>query len=156
HYVIDDSLEYLVDLAFRCKQASLLQAINDIHLGLAFPLALRLDRRSVLGSLALVLYRVGRVDRDIGKFRVTAKILQVVAPEAGLRFVVNRLANTIFQIGFFGIHERGQPDTWPHVEPPAIEVQIVTAAGMRVVCAIKTDDVVILILHPNAAKESPL
>src|ERR1700730_1542265 len=103
HHVVDDGLEHLVDFAFRRNQADLLQAVNYVDLSLTFPGALGFDGSSVLGFLTLVLNRLGSVDGDLGELRAAAEILQVIAPEPRLRLVMQRLTNTVFEIGLLGI-----------------------------------------------------
>src|SRR5258706_10765804 len=92
HHVVADGLQDLIDLAFRSEQADLLESIDDVDLSLAFPGALGFDGSCVLRFLALILYRLRRVDGDVGKFGTPPKIFQVVTPQTGLRFVMNGLA----------------------------------------------------------------
>jgi hypothetical protein len=68
-----------------------LQTFQSIIFGLAFPVALRLNGRSVLSSLALILHTLGRVDHNLRELVVLAQVLQVIAPESGLRLEVQRL-----------------------------------------------------------------
>jgi hypothetical protein len=56
------------------------------------------DGRSILGLLTLVLNRLLGLDGDLGELRVAAEILQVVAPEPGLRLVIKRLTEATFLI----------------------------------------------------------
>src|SRR5208282_3668340 len=93
------------------------------------------------------------VHRDLSELRVAAEVPQVVTPEPRLRLVIQRLPQSILQIRFFGINHRGQPYPGPQVLPPAIKVQVITGARMRVVSAIEANDVVILVLDPDTAKK---
>ena len=156
HHVIDDGLEHLVDFALRRDQADLLQAINHVDLSLPFPGALGFDGGSVLGFLTLVLDRLRSVDGDLGELRAAAEILQVIAPEPRLRLVMERLTDTVFEIGLLGINKRRQPHAGAKVLPPAVKVQIITGSRMRIVSAVEANDVVVLIFDPDAAEEPAL
>ena len=87
HHVVDDGLQNLVDFAFRSEQSDLLQPVDDVQFSLAFPLALRFDRRGILSLLALVLNGLRSIDRDLGELGVAPQIFQVISPEPRLRFV---------------------------------------------------------------------
>src|SRR5260370_25101478 len=156
HHVVDEGLEPLVVSAFRRNQSDLLQTVKHIDFGLAFPGALGFDGSSVLGFLTLVLDRLWSVDGDLGELRAAAEILQVVAPKPRLRVVMQRLTNTVFEIGLLGIDKRRQPDARAEVLPPAVKVQVIAGSRMRIVSAIEADDVVVLIFDPDAAEEPAL
>src|SRR5882757_10959163 len=80
HYVVDDGLQDLVDFTFRSEQADLLQAIDHIDLGLAFPGALGLDGACVMRLLTLILYGLRSVYGDVGEFGTAPEGLQGVDP----------------------------------------------------------------------------
>ena len=52
--IVDDRLQNLVDFAFRRDQANLLQALDGVVFRLALPQTLALDRRRILGGVALI------------------------------------------------------------------------------------------------------
>src|ERR1700674_862047 len=69
---------------------------------------------------------------------------------------MERLTQTILQIGLLGINKRRQPDAGAKVLTPAIKVQVIAGSRMRIVSAIEADDVVVLVLDPDAAEEPAL
>src|SRR5208282_2943010 len=91
------------------------------------------------------------------ELRVAAEILQVVAPEPRLRLVIKRLTQAIFEDGLLGINQRRQPDSaGAEVLTPTVKVQVITGSRMRIVRAVKADDVVALVFDPDAAEEAAL
>src|SRR5258708_33048976 len=156
HHVVDDGVEHLVDSAFRRDQADLLQAVNHVDLSLTFPGALGFDGGSVLGFLTLVLDRLRSVNGDLGELRTAAEILQVIAPEPRLRLVMERLTNTVFEIGLLGINKRRQPHAGAEVLAPAVKGQEIAGSRMGMVIAVESVSVEVSIYNPEPADEQAL
>ena len=98
--VVDDGFENLVDISRRREQAYALQAVENVDLRLVLPFALGFDRRTILRLRYLILNGVGRLNRQLAEFFLAADVLEVVAPEARLRFESHVAAEEIFQIRF--------------------------------------------------------
>ena len=74
-----------------------------------------------------------------------------------MAFHVHFAHQIVFHIGIFGVHECRQPQPWLHVHPPAIKVEVIVAAALRLVGSIDADDIVVVVLDPDAPdKVSPL
>ncbi len=89
--VVDDGLQHLVHFALRRHQANALEAIDDVVLGLTVPGALRLNRRKVIGGLGVVVDR--SLHENLAQLFFLRRAAQVIAPQAGLRFEVQLLAD---------------------------------------------------------------
>ncbi len=99
--VVDDRLENLVHFSRGREQAGALQAVENVDFGLVLPFAFGFDGRTILLLVrSLVLDRVGRFDRQFAELLLVADVLQVIAPEAGLRLEADVVAEKILQIGF--------------------------------------------------------
>src|SRR5258707_13106286 len=60
-------------------------------------------------------------------------------------------------VGLFGVDVSRQPESRTHVDAPAIEMEIEFRAGIDLVAAVEPDNVVVLILNPDASdKKWPL
>src|SRR5438105_8566684 len=62
--------------------------------------------------------------------------------------------NEVTHIGFFGVNVGRQPLAGAHVFAPAIEVEIHLRCGGRPIGSVESDNVVVLILSPDASFES--
>ena len=63
-----------------------------------------------------------------------------------------QLAST-FQIRFFDEDVRRQPQAGLKVQPPAVKMQVIAVAGMRRICPVEADNVVVTVFHPDPAQE---
>ncbi len=80
-------------------------------------------------------------------------MFQVIGPQPCLAFHVESAGNGVLGIGLFGIDVSRKPQSGLHVDPPAIEVEEGIQAGARFVSSIEANDVVVLVLDPDAAQE---
>ena len=64
------------------------------------------------------------------------------------------LAQSGLEVRFFGVDIGGKPGAGAHVQAPAVEVEEEVDFGLRIVAAVKADDVVILIFDPDSAHEA--
>ena len=81
-------------------------------------------------------------------------VLQVVAPDAGLRFECEFVFRAGAEVAFFAVDVGRHPVAGNQVEAPAIHVEEVGVARGRSVGAVQADDVEILIFDPDAAQEA--
>ena len=116
--IVGQQLEGLVEVAGSVDQAGLVQAVNDIVLGLLHPLALRLQRahiRSIRGSVGRALH----LKRRLVSF--LRRNLQRVAPDVVHSLELQGVARAL-GIGFFDVYRSRKPQALLHVGPPRIEV----------------------------------
>ena len=99
--VVDDGLQNLVHFPWRREQSHTLQAVQHVDFRLVLPFAFRFDRRTILlWCRGLILNRGGRFDRQLAELFFVADVLQVIAPEPGLRLEANVIAEEILQVRF--------------------------------------------------------
>src|ERR1700688_3128122 len=79
---------------------------------------------------------------------------KIVTPQAGLRFEVELLGQSVMEFAFFAVDEGGKPKIWLHVGAPAVKVKIPTGVPAAAVSAIEAHHVVILIFNPDASEEA--
>ena len=152
--VVDHRLQDLVDFAARRHQADALQAIDNVIFRLAVPGTLGLNGGKVIGRLGIVLHR--GLHQDLAQFLFLAGVTDVVAPQPGLRFEVQFLGQRVVQISFLAVHERRHPLARLHIGAPAVEVEVPAGVPAATVSAVKSNNVVVLIFDPDAAKEPAL
>src|ERR1700691_671727 len=139
--------EDFVDISRRGEQTDALQTIENVDFGCMLPLAFGFDGRAILLRVALALNRVRSLDGQLGEFLFMAGILQIVAPQAGLRLEANVIAEKIAKIGYLAEDKRRQPKARLHVHAPAIEVKVIAVdAGDRSENAVEANCGVVLIL----------
>src|SRR5215472_13177904 len=150
--VVDYRIEHLVHFSARRDQTNALESVNDVVLRLAVPGALRLDGCKVIGRLAVVLHR--GLDQDLAQFLFLSAMAEVVSPKPRLRPEVQPLRYGVVQIALLAVNKGREPNTRLYVGAPAIEVEIPAGVTVAAVPAVKPHDVVVLVLHPDAAQET--
>src|SRR6185437_645501 len=150
--IIHDGFEDLINRCRRRQQSDALQAIQNVQFRLMLPFPFSLDWRAVLIRGRLILNGIGRLDGELAEFFLAADVLEVIAPQARLRFEAHVIAEKILQVGFLAENERGQPKSGLKIRTPAVEMQIKAVESRdRCIDAVETDDCEVLIFGPYAA-----
>ena len=96
----------------------------------------------------------------MGEFSVRGALLQVITPEPGLGFEGHLVFQIVFrivaEIAFLAVDVSRYPVARDQVQAPAIQVEEVSVAGARLIKAIQSHNVVILVLYPNSATEAAI
>ena len=83
--VVDDGLQNLVDITYRCNQANFLKMVQRVVFCGALPHALRLNRTGFPGGISLI---TDRVYLNFCELLIVFERFRIVAPEACLSFEV--------------------------------------------------------------------
>ena len=150
--VVDHSLKNVIHIALGRNQARAREAFDNVIFRLLLPDALGLQWRSILSGGAFVL---DAVHANLREFVVLASLLQVVAPDAGLRFESDLVFHACAEVAFFAVNVSRHPVAGNQVEAPAIHVEEVGIARGRIISAVEPDNVIFLIFNPEAAEEAP-
>src|SRR6516164_11351556 len=79
----------------------------------------------------------------------------VIAPDSRLPLEAQlTVAQEVSIVGLLDVDIGGQPEPRAHVFAPAVEVEEDIGSGRRRVRSVKTDNVVVLVFHPDAADKA--
>src|SRR5713226_6277682 len=141
----------------RRHQALPLQTLGDVVFSLPLPGTLRLKRRVVVSRFRLIIYGGRPLHKKLTQLLLFPDVAKVVAPQARLRLEgpeSQALRLRISHAAFFAVDVGREPLVLSGIHAPAIEIEVVARQGRAAVSAVETHDVVILILHPDAADET--
>src|ERR1700693_2698680 len=86
-------------------------------------------------------------------------LIQVVTPQPRLRLEGlegGMFSISILHVAFFAIYKGRQPFVFSGVGAPAVKVKIKTAGRRSRIGAVEAHDVVVLVFHPDAPRETTL
>src|SRR5437588_640568 len=144
----------LIHFAWGCQQPDFLQAFDGILFCLLLPHALCDHGRGIGSGIALVFYRLGRVDQNLGELLIFAQPLQIVTPQSSLSLEVESLGQAGLEVGFLRIDVGRKPCSWPHIQTPAVKMEEEIDFRLGEVSSVKTNNIVVLILHPDPAQKT--
>ena len=146
-------MQNAVNIAVGSEQSSVGEAFHDVVFRLLLPSALGLQWRSVLRGRALV---GNAVDADLSQLVILAALLELITPNAGLRFEGQFVLCASAEVAFLTVDECRHPISSDQIETPAVHMEEVGIARSGIVGAVQADDVESLILDPDTTKESSL
>src|SRR5437667_10985412 len=121
------------------------------------PGTLRLQRRIIILIFRLVADSRRRLDEHLAQLLLLPGVPQVVAPKPRLRakcLVSDVHGPLVAHAAFFAVNERREPEVFPDVGAPTVEIEVVAGQRRPAIRAVETHDVKILILHPDASDEA--
>ena len=113
-------------------------------------------RTQVVCGIALPASRIRHyINERLRKFPQIASVSQVVSPDASLRPVAQLGGRVQWLVGVLAVGVRGKPHVGQQVQPPTVKMNF-RLARVRDIRAVKPNDVIILVFHPDPAQEAVL
>ena len=154
--IADHCFQDLIHITVGRHQTGDLQALDDVIFPgiLVRPMTQR--RTQVVSGIALPASRIRHyINERLRKFPQIASVSQVVSPDASLRPVAQLGGRVQWLVGVLAVGVRGKPHVGQQVQPPTVKMNF-RLARVRDIRAVKPNDVIILVFHPDPAQEALL
>src|ERR1700752_5019628 len=123
---------------------------------MVLPVALNLDWRKVMRTGGLIVYGRGRLHQDLAQLLLLMGLAEVVAPQAGLCLERELLGGGIVQVALLAIDKGWKPLILARVDAPAVKMEIVVRPDRAHKSAVESHNVIVVVLHPEAAHKTTL